>query len=501
MVFGHMKLPFPQTYFIGLALVLILGGWFLFGNRNNGEETLTIQKGDFLQQVSVSGKVVAAQDVKLGFSQGGRISGLYTKVGSWVVAGTVLAEVENGDLHAEVAKKQAELEREEATLAALLLGTRPEEIALAEAEVARDKAALLDEIGSAYTTAEDAVRNQVDQFLSNPRTNPQLNITVADSQLKINVESRRLVLEKTLVGWQSAILSLTLGSNLSLAALEAQQNLAAVASLLTDANAALNKASPNGSVSQSTIDGYLSDVATARSNINISATSVTSAGGALDVSEKNLLLKQAGSTQTDIDAQQAQVRVAQAALAQAQAQLRKTLIIAPFSGVVRAIEVERGESVSQGEAVLSMIGNFFQVESFVPEINIALIALGNKVSVTLDAYGQDSSFEARVVSLDPAETLRDGVSTYRAIIEFLKPDSRIRAGMTATVVITTEEKEGVIAIPQGIIITRGEKKFVKVLQDGEVGEREVTIGSVSSLGNVEILSGLSEGEVVILATP
>ena len=191
---------------------------------------------------------------------------------------------------------------------------------------------------------------------------------------------------------------------------------------------------------------------------------------------------------------------AEADLLTARSQLQKTLITAPFAGVVTAVDVEAGETAAVNAAVISMINaDTLQIESFIPEIHVALLANGDPAAVTLDAYGPDVVFDARVVFIDPAETVRDGVSTYRAILQFSEKDSRIRAGMTANVVITTDQKSGILSVPQGIIQQRDGKKYVQV-KDGEmIIEREVETGGVSSFGDVEITAGLSEGDAVILS--
>jgi len=213
------------------------------------------------------------------------------------------------------------------------------------------------------------------------------------------------------------------------------------------------------------------------------------------------VLKAAGSTPQDISAQEAQVKSAAADVAAAQAQLNKTFISAPFSGIVTVVDAKAGKIVSPNTPEISMISTgAFQIESYVPEINIALIAVRDKASVTLDAYGE-KIFPASVVSIDPAETVRDGVSTYRAMLQFDAQNPLIKSGMTANVSITTDTKESALAVPQGLVVYRDGKMFVRVLVDKSTVEREVTLGGVSSLGEVEILSGLKEGDTIITTLP
>lgn len=489
------------VFYGGLVVLLVLGGWFFFV-RGNGpsEEVLTVVSGDFVQEVSVSGKVVAAQEVDLGFSQGGRVTRVYVTVGQRVSAGTTLAEVENGDLRATVAQREAAVQTQQAKLAALKSGTRPEEVAVAQAKVDNDILGLIDEIKDAYSIADDAVHNTVDLFMSNVRVNPQLNFGTSDSSLESSVEAKRLGMEGVLSLWQSSVLSLSAQSNLPNAISEAQEALSGTTALLSEANAVLNRAITNSSVTQANIDAYISAVSTARSSVNASISAVTSATATLDASRKNLELKKAGATVEDIAAQEAQVRAAQADVASARAQLQKTIISAPFNGVITVVDAKAGKIVSPNIPEISMISSgTYQIESFVPEVNVSLLQVADKARVTLDAYGEGTIFFASIVSIDPAETVRDGVSTYRAILQFSEADERVKSGMTANIEIVTEEKINVIAVPQGIVFEKNGRKYVSVKEGEMIAEREVTTGSVSSLGNIEILSGLREGDQVVLS--
>ena len=506
-----------KTLVIGAAvLVVVAGGVLFFGGASKGtEKTLVIQRQDFVQEVSLSGKVIAAQDVNLGFSQGGRISRVYVRVGDVVSAGRVLVETENGDLRATVLQKKAALEREKATLASLEAGTRGEEIAVAEAEVRSNetaflqtKSAIIDEIKDAYTTSDNVVHNKIDQFFSNPRsTSPQLVPFITDSGLKNSLENERVLIEALLAAWQKETIDLTTASDLSLAVSRAGDNLAKVSALLSKANAALNTAIPSQSVTQATIDGYIANIATARTTVNTSSSALTAAttawknaADALEVSKKNLELKRAPATPSDINAQLADVKAAEADIARAEADLARTLIVSPFAGTITALDAEAGQIVASNGAAVSMIGNgTFQIESFVPEVNIVLLEIRDTAVITLDAYGESETFAARIISIDPAETVRDGVSTYRVLLQFDAADERIRAGMTANVRIKTEEKSNVLAIPQGLVAERGGKKYVTIVSGEGTAEREVTTGAVSSLGDIEILSGLNEGDAVVLS--
>lgn len=498
-----------------LAIIIIvgIGAFFFFRNGNDGAtQTLTVSRGDFVKQVFVSGIVKATQNVDMGFSQGGRISGVYVKVGDVVSKGRILAEIENGDLRASVLQKQATLENVQAELEDLIIGTRPEELAITESQVAKDEATLLqssqelvNEIMDAYSVADDAIRNQVDQFISNPRSdNPQINFIVSDSNLKNKIESGRVFIESVLNDWQSSLFALNVLSDLDKAQNKARGVLSSVTEMLSDANSALNKGTGNSDITL-----WISDVSSARTAVNSSVSSLTSAvtsyknaKASLEISKRNLVLDVAGSTESQIKAQEAKVKGAEADVINAQAQLAKTLIRAPFSGIVTKVESKVGAVASANSTQISLISDQgFEIESFVPEVDVAGIKIGDRATATLDAYGDKISFNIKVVSIEPSETVRDGVSTYKTILAFDEQDERVRSGMTANVVITIEKKENVISIPQGLVRNENGKSYVVLRNEAGDVSREVEVGTISSLGSIEILSGLEVGDNVVIPAP
>ena len=261
-----------------VVLVALLGWWYFFLRpASAAEQTLILAPKTFLQQVSVSGKVVAAKNVELGFAQSGRITLVYVSVGDFVSQGATLAVVENGDLRAAVLQRQAALENQQAKLASLKAGTRPEELAVAQSAVTGDTQDLINAIQDAYRAADGAARNTLDQFINNPRTNPSITFSVNDSNIKTSVESKRLAAETALNTWNTDAFSLNASSDLSAAAGRAQSNLSAIALLLSEAAVAINRGIPSTQISQATLDSYSAAVATARTNVNTSIASVASA--------------------------------------------------------------------------------------------------------------------------------------------------------------------------------------------------------------------------------
>ena len=485
MVLSIKNLVFTWWRYALAGLILVAtAGYFYFGNNGVSEATLTVTSGDFIRKVSVSGTAIAARDVDLGFAANGRIAGAYAKVGQKVSAGIVLSETENGDLVASLAQAKADL-------AALLSGTRPEEIAVATISVANAKSALVDAIRGAYTASDDAVHNKTDSFFTNPRTDPKLSFIVSNVSLKSAVESERATVESALSEWAFLTKNLT-SANAGDSAKQAQLYLTQVTALLADSNSALNQGIPDQTISASTLSSYITTLATARTSVNSATSALTTAITVLDSALKNLALKQAGSTEDSIVAQRAVVANAQSALA-------KTYVVAPFLGIVTRMDAKVGEIVSPTASLISMQSDgIFQIETFVPEVTIAGVAVGNSATTTLDAYGPSVEFPARVIAVDPAETMKDGVPAYKTILAFLSADSRIRSGMTVNVIINIGTLIDSIVIPSGAIRREDGSSYVSIYSDGKTTSRAVVVGTSPALGQTEILSGLSDGDVILL---
>ena len=500
-----MRRSFKKHLYIYTTISVVIIAAIIYAIVVNGkpiEQTIVIHPTDFVSTVSVSGKVVALQNADLGFDQSGRVNSVNVKVGDFVNAGTVLASIDSADMRANVLQKQAALEREQARLASLRVGSKPEEIAVYQQKYDDAGTAFVIAMKSAYLQTEDALKNKADTIFTNGDTvNPTINVMARSDSDKRSIEWERMVLRDKLASWKDALSSIS--SNAA--------SIGPVRSLMTDSlssvktffdhlGSIISNLSPgNSGMALSAIDTY-------KLTVNAGAQEVASAISAEQSAEANwssardsLTLVKSGSTIQDINAQLATIKVAEADIASAEAMLSKTNIVAPFSGIVTKMDARVGEVISPSTSKISMMGNdTFQIESYVPEINIASIALGNHAKVTLDAYGEDVTFPATIISIDPAETVRDGVSTYKIKLLFDQNDARIKSGMTANVVVTTSEIPNTIVVPQGIIINRNGQKFVTVKRQNSNIEVAVTTGGVSSLGQIDIVSGLTDGDIVIL---
>lgn len=498
------------VFFLGIAFIAL---FFILRERNNvPHEFIIALKGDLVQEVSVTGRVKPQESVDLAFENSGKVMRIYVKVGERVSSGEKLLELENENLLAELAKAGASVKAEQARLDELKRGTREEEIQVERVKVSNAKIALgdakknlVDKLNDAFTKSDDAVRNKVDQFFDNPRTsNPDLQFS-PDSQVEIELELERTIIESTLVAWEASLNNLTTASALDLFAKEARANLDRIKSFLGNIAFAINDASQPISISKTTFDGWKSDVSTARTNINTATSNLSAAEEKLRAQDSNLVLaenelvlKESGATREELAIQEAKVEEVEANVWRYKAEIAKTIIRAPINGIITKQDAKVGEIIAANTAIVAVISDAdFAIETNIPEADIAKIHIGDAASLTLDAYGNDVILKANVVLIDPAETIIDGVAIYKATLHFAEEDARIRSGMTANVDIMSARLENVIAIPGRVVITKNGNKFVRILEGVTIKEVPVQTGLRGSNGDIEIIDGVNEGDRVI----
>ncbi|MDO8265116.1 MAG: efflux RND transporter periplasmic adaptor subunit [Candidatus Parcubacteria bacterium] len=504
-----------NRYFIASAavIIVIIGlASILGGSKKPAVDFVLAKRENIVQEVNVTGRVKPAETINLAFEKTGKISVIYVNVGDKVKAGQILSALQNSDVIAQLSQYKAALNVQKAELANLEAGTRPEEIQVQEAKVESAKIALedakknlVDKMQDAYTKSDDAIRNKADQLFTNPRSSsPQINIFVS-SQQKTDIEWQRTIVENILISWKASLDGLTIENNLPLYVDSAENNLNQIKSLLD--MVALSVTDPNAvvSFSKTTVDAWKTDISTARTNINTAVVNLSAAdekfrGAQADVTlaEKELLLDQAGTPAEQINGQKAKISEAEANIQNAEAQLAKTILFSPIDGIITKQDAKAGEIVSANAPLISIISEAkFQIEANVPEVDIAKITIGDSAKITLDAYGNDVVFEAKVIAIDPAETILEGVATYKITLQITEKEEIMKPGMTANIDILTDERENVITIPQRAVITKDGEKTVQILENGIQKEIKVKTGLRGSAGNIEIIEGLKENDEVI----
>jgi HlyD family secretion protein len=507
---SFIKKPLVYT----ILILIVIGLVYMYITKSSVvNKTLVVQPSVFVQEVAVTGKVVAAEDVSMGFEVSGRVSQVNVKVGDKTTEGKVLAALSSGDAYANVLQRQAILDSEIAKYEQVKRGSRQEDLALAESDRAgtettykQNMQALVDQIKDSYSKIDDITRTKVDQLYTNPRSvNPEV-LAFDDYKLKLSVNDQRLKLGETLVSWQKQLAMLDVYTLNEAYIKEAHDNLVLMRSFLNDLSNGVSTLHSTSASTQAQIDGYQANISAGRTAIGLAINSLSTAEqsyrsskNAAIKAEQQLTLKINGSTPEDIASQAAQVKSARAQLANARAALNKTVIAAPFSGLVTKVDIKEGEIASPNTPVISLISaSSYEMESYISENDISKVKVGQIAKVTLDSYGKDVIFTAKVVQVDPAETVVSGASTYKIKLQFDTNDERIRSGMTANITIETASRPASIIVPQEAVFLEAGEKVVTVESEGKKVNKKVETGGINTAGEIEIVSGLAVGDKIII---
>lgn len=210
----------------------------------------------------------------------------------------------------------------------------------------------------------------------------------------------------------------------------------------------------------------------------------------------------------DVALYQARVRQAEAGIEMIQQQIEESIIKAPISGVITKVNYKVGEQISAGSSVpvVSMLSEIdFEVELDISEVDIKKIKIGDSVEIDFDAFGSDIKFSGYVHFFEPAATIIQDVVYYKATLKFNEEErennlyfQKIKPGMTINAIIITDQKQKVLFVPGRAILERNGERYIRILEDDNLVEKKVSIGLRGDGGFVEILSGVKEGEEVVI---
>jgi len=211
---------------------------------------------------------------------------------------------------------------------------------------------------------------------------------------------------------------------------------------------------------------------------------------AQEMSERKLIAPQ------DLDAKRSELAVNEARLSSAKTRLSKTVIEAPFAGVVGLRQVSPGEYVDVGQALVDLVQlDPLKLEFRVPEIHLGKIAVGQRVDVELDAFPGEK-FPGAVYAIDAMVDPQARNVALRAELD--NDDGRLRPGLFARVSLELGSKADALLVPEQALWPQGDKQFVYVVKEGKADLVEVTTG-VRENGQVEVVTGLQAGATVITA--
>jgi HlyD family secretion protein len=376
---------------VAAAVILVAGCgaayWFLGTGRDGAEG-----------QIRVSGNIETTE-AQVAFKISGRVEKRRVDEGQMVKQGDQIALLDSADLACNVALRRAELQNAEAMLAELLAGSRPEEIAATKASMEK----------AAYGLADLEAGSRPEEIAASVAA-----VGVADAERKR--------LESDLRRKQKLISSKTISAEEYDTAQSARKVAVERHREAVEQMKLVKEGPRKGQIEQ--------------------------ARAALAQAKSQYDLVKAGPRKENIEQGRAHVEQARVALRLAETQLSYATIISPLTGVVLSKNIESGEYVAPGTAVVT-VGDLVNVwlRAYIAEADLGAVKVGQRAWVTTDTY-PGKKYEGRVSFISSeaeftpknVQTSRERVKlVYRIKIDITNPKMELKPGMPADAVIEVGE--------------------------------------------------------------
>lgn len=372
------------------VVVLIIGGVYFLKNKGSAAVTdaphlRTVQVASVADlendttPLPLIGEVQSVNEAQIHTETAGAITHLYHKLGDYVPAGGIIAEIDNASERAALLSAQGSLEAAQASVqkSGKLFG--------------ESKDSALNTIKSVYSSNDDVVHAKLDVMFSNPATYQTHFVLTATNQSLLNkVVTERLQIEDMLAKESARAATLTAESDVKSEIAIGATETRAIKTYVDDLAALLNVSLPSQIYSETTISGFITTTSAARTTVAGSLASLTAASQAL------ISAQTSGDTPEEASASDATLKQAQGSVAAANANLQKTIIRAPISGTLNNLTIHLGDFVSgfQQVAVVSNNGAL-QIVGHVSSEDRASISVGSKVKI-------ENEYDGTITSIAPA---------------------------------------------------------------------------------------------------
>lgn len=219
-------------------------------------------------------------------------------------------------------------------------------------------------------------------------------------------------------------------------------------------------------------------------------------------------IAQIGVDEAKLKQAEAQVQQNKASLDQLNQQLSYTTLVAPIDGMVLSRDVEVGDAVSSilvlgSTATLVMtIGDIHQVyvDGKVDEADIGNVYLGQPARIHVESF-PNKTFYGKVTKISPLGVEKDNVTTFEVRVSIDNPGGELKALMTANAEIIVTEHHNALSVPEQAMSWDNDKNAFVFVPDpkSKDGQKKVpVVAGISNGSRTEILSGLKEGDPMVL---
>lgn len=426
--------------------------------------TMPVERQTLPITISANGTVSPERSINVSPKNSGVLKSLLVKEGDTVKQEQIIAYMDDSNLQGQLTQAKGQLAQAEANLQKLVAGNRPQDIAQAQALLEQNQASL-----QALVTG------------NRPQDIAQAQAHLQDTQATANQKEDDLRRNQQL--YDAGAISLQ---------------------VLNQARSVRDSAQAQVKVAQQALD--LQKAGSRPEDIE-------QARGKVKQQQQALALLKAGNRPEDIDVARAQVTSAKGSLQNIQAQINDTMIRAPFDGVVTKKFSDPGAFVTPSTSASTTVGSSNsssiltlastnQVVANLSENNIAQVRLGQKVTITADAY-PGKTFEGKVSQIAAQATVTQNVTSFEVKVALPDAESQklLRSGMNVSTEFQVGELKNALVVPT-VAVVRQEKGTGVFVAGPDNKPKFTRIQTGVTVNNkTEVKSGLKGNEKVLISFP
>jgi RND family efflux transporter MFP subunit len=447
-----------KRIFISIGVVaLACAGVAFFATRSQTTTTTQTELGQVTQAtlssvVESSGSVTPKAENELSFGVSGTVSKVNVKVGDQVKKGDVLAELDTTDLELEVAQAEQSYLSQQATYS-LTVNSDPAEVAAAQLAVNNAAAAYKLAQEKYAVNSTDSVMLSCNNLDNVKKTYDDAvtayNAYVADWHVQVKgtaeISPQKSQLDRAKAAYEQAVITCNLAKN---------------------------------SVNDTGIKSAYASLVQAQANLD----------SLVNPSERTLTTAKVQLEQAKLD------------LEEAKQQIEEAKIIAPFDGIVTAVNPVVGGPGS-GSTTISLADiSQYHVDVLIDETEISQLKTSQKAEITFDAL-TNVTVTGAIARIDPAGTVSNGVVNYTVRINLDPTEAALRTDMTANAHVILDTHSNVLAVPGGAIRQDSTGYYVNVVGTEGTAERvDVTTGYTDG-DLTEVAGNLQAGQQVYISEP
>jgi HlyD family secretion protein len=537
-----------------LLLTLIAAGYFTyhaFANTSGVTRYVlgTVTKGTIVSSVSASGQVSASDQLDIKPKVSGEITWIGVNAGDTVRAGQALMGIDNTDAKQAVADAEASLRTSElqyqkdTAQAPIDYQNALNDVGIAKDDLSTAYADAFNTISTAYLDLSPVVpgaenvlygydlsptggQRNADVLLNTFSGDDRMALQPFADTAESDYQSAKTNYDKALATYQSlnrtsapaeieSVLEGGIVTDTAIAqVLQDELNfLGKVNELASTRNLKLSSAvtalQTNTKNYLATVNGDLSSLLSQKKSIDADKQTITDDENAIALMKVG---NDSGTNPISLQISAANLDKQKQDLQNLEDQLADYTIVAPFDGMIASVAAKKGDEAGSA-AVATIITNERIAELSLNEVDVAKIKVGDKATLTFDAV-DGLTLTGEVAEIDAVGTVSQGVVSYTVKIGFSSQDTRVKPGMTVNAAIETGIKTDVLMVPSSAVKTVNGQSVVLVFNPPISDSDSAGQGIISPIAptavpvetgisddtNIEIASGLSEGQQIVART-